>query len=235
VTDDRELAGLDPYDLLDEEAARLDAFFSGLSDEQWRQPSRCEGWTVRDVLSHLASGEDYHRACLDGAVADLFAKFAERGVTDLHTANALGVSDYNALSAPEAIEHWRAADADTRRRFRERGDGKVDTSVGEYPARWQAFHVASELATHADDVGVPIKDDDERRHRLGWRVPFSRFALTEVKPDLTIRVDGERTVVGDGATDVELDGDELVEAVAGRLDASSRLDDTARTMLSTTP
>jgi hypothetical protein len=33
----------------------------------------------------------------------------------------------------------------------------VDTSVGDYPCRWQAFHVAAELATHADDCCRTLK------------------------------------------------------------------------------
>lgn len=27
--------------------------FAGLDDEQWRTPSLCEGWTVREVAAHL--------------------------------------------------------------------------------------------------------------------------------------------------------------------------------------
>jgi Mycothiol maleylpyruvate isomerase N-terminal domain len=69
MADDRELAGLDPFALLDTEAGRLDAFLSGLGESGWTRPSRCAGWAVRDVAGHLAAAEDYHRACLDGTVA----------------------------------------------------------------------------------------------------------------------------------------------------------------------
>ena len=122
MTDDRELAGLDPFALLDTEAGRLDAFLSGLGEAGWQRASRCAGWTVRDVLGHLAAGEDYHRACLDGTVAAFLADFAERGGTDLDSVNALGVADYAALSPAEVLARWRAASADNRRRFRERAE-----------------------------------------------------------------------------------------------------------------
>ena len=157
MTDDRELAGLDPFALLDTEAGRLDAFLSGLGEAGWQRASRCAGWTVRDVLGHLAAGEDYHRACLDGTVAAFLAGFAERGGTDLDSVNALGVADHAALSPAEVLARWRAASADNRHRFRERADGVVDTSVGDYPSRWQAFHVAAELATHGDDIACPSR------------------------------------------------------------------------------
>jgi uncharacterized protein (TIGR03083 family) len=115
MTDDRELAGLDPFALLDTEAGRLDAFLSGLSDSGWNRASRCAGWTVRDVLGHLAASEDYHRACLDGTVAAFLAGFAERGGTDLDSVNALGVADYAASSPAQVLTRWRAASADALR------------------------------------------------------------------------------------------------------------------------
>lgn len=234
MTDDRELAGLDPFDLLDAEAERLDGFFSGLGESGWSQASRCAGWTVRDVLGHLVMGEDYHRACLDGTVAAFLARFAERGGRDMDSANALGVADYAALSPAEVLARWRAASADNRRRFRERGDGVVDTSIGDYPCRWQAFHVAAELATHADDIGVPAVNG-QHGERTAWRARYSRFALAEAKPQLEVRPAGARTVVTGGSNTVELSDHELIEAVMARLDETSRLDATLRELLSTMP
>jgi hypothetical protein len=74
MADDRELAGLDPFALLDGEAERLDAFFSGLGEPDWNRASRCAGWTVRDVLGHLTHGEDYHRACLARGTVAAFSR-----------------------------------------------------------------------------------------------------------------------------------------------------------------
>jgi uncharacterized protein (TIGR03083 family) len=233
MTDDHELAGLHPYVLLDEEAGRLDAIFVSLSDAGWSRPSRCAGWSVRDVLGHLAAGEDYHRACLDGTVAQLMAGYASRGATDLDSANAVGVADYSALSPAEALHHWQTASAENRRRFRERGDGLVDTSIGEYPCRWQAFHVASELATHADDIAAPLTIG--RNDRMAWRVRVSRFALAEAKPQLEIRAVVGRTVVTDGTQTVEVSDAELIDAVMQRLDEDSPIGGAGLEMLSTMP
>ena len=181
MVDDAELANLDPFDLVDAEAARLDVHLSALPDEGWSRPSRCEGWSVRDVLAHVAGVEDYHRACLDGVVQAFIGDFGARGANDLDSANALSIADRADLTSPEVLAAWRDASAENRCRFRERGDGVIDTFVGDYPSRWQAFHVASELATHADDVFVPVSPE-ERDERLGWRARFSRFALAEGKP-----------------------------------------------------
>ncbi|MEV4511018.1 maleylpyruvate isomerase family mycothiol-dependent enzyme [Dactylosporangium sp. NPDC049525] len=38
---------------IDTQRTGLTALLETLSDEQWRRPSLCEGWTVRDVAAHL--------------------------------------------------------------------------------------------------------------------------------------------------------------------------------------
>ena len=234
MTDDSQLSGLDPFDLLDQEAARLDDHYSRLPDEDWPKPSRCAGWSIGDVLAHLAASEDYHHACLDGTVQAFMHEIETKGASDLTAANALGIAELSDQDPQQLIVRWREANAETRRRFRQRGDGRVDSSVGDYPSRWQAFHVASELATHADDVYVPVTAA-ERDARRAWRTRVSRFALAETKADLTVSAEAGRTRVRGQGVDVSLDGDEFVEAVAGRLDETSRLEPAARTVLSATP
>lgn len=58
MIDDSDLVGLDPYELMDVEAQRLDRYLGTLDDEEWNRPTRCEGWSVRDVLAHLAASEE---------------------------------------------------------------------------------------------------------------------------------------------------------------------------------
>ena len=38
---------------IDDQRLRTAAMLEGLTDEQWEQPSLCEGWTVRHVAAHL--------------------------------------------------------------------------------------------------------------------------------------------------------------------------------------
>jgi hypothetical protein len=156
------------------------------------------------------------------------------GVRTWTRANALGVAGYATLPPGEVLARWRAASAGNRRRFRERGDGVVDTSVGDYPCRWQAFHVAAEFATHADDVGVPAAGGEQGK-RATWRARYSRFALAEAKPHLKIQAAGARTLVTDGPDTVDIDDHELAEAVMARLDKTSGLDAKLRELLSIMP
>jgi len=234
MTDDRDLDGLDPYDLMDTEAARLDRYLAGLDPTAWSRPSRCEGWSVRDVLAHLAASEQYNAACLDGHVADLLGTLGARGATDLPSANEVGIRDLDDRSPEQLLSQWRAANRETRTGFRERDGGDVDSSIGAYPARWQAFHLAFELAVHADDIGVPVTAD-EADARLAWQTQFGRFALKELNKDLEIAAgDGVTHVRGDGL-DIEVANPVFVAAVAARIGDDSPLDADARAVLSATP
>ncbi|MCB1017049.1 MAG: maleylpyruvate isomerase family mycothiol-dependent enzyme [Acidimicrobiales bacterium] len=230
--DTSHLEGVDPYDALDREADALAAWAGGLADDDpaWDRPSRCEGWSVRDVLAHLVAVEEYHHACLDGRVQQFIADGFAAGHTSLDEFNQAGVDARRDQAPSLLLTQWAAADAETRRRLRERDGGDMDSSVGPYPVRHQAFHVATELATHADDMGRPVPDD-EAASRLAWRAAFSRFALTEKDPSAVVedRADGA-TRVATGGVDVVVDEATLVEGLVGRLPADA--DPDVRTALS---
>jgi uncharacterized protein (TIGR03083 family) len=231
---ERLVAGIDPYDLLDGETLRLDRHFEGLAPSDWEAPSRCAGWSVRDVLAHLAASEEYNAACLSGTVAGLLADWGARGATDLASANELGVRSFEGGTPGEILEVWRARSAQNRVGFRARDGGDVDSSIGPYPARWQAFHLAFEVATHAGDVFCPERPE-EAAERLAWQVRFGCFVVCENRPGAHVEAGAGRTrIVGDGL-DVELPDTDFVAAVAARLPRDHPLDPTARTYLSATP
>jgi hypothetical protein len=77
--------------------------------------------------------------------------------------------------------------------------------------------------------------DDEHGKRTAWRARYSRFALAEAKPDLKIQAAGARTLVTDGSGTIDVEDHELVEAVMGRLDETSRLNAKLRELLSIKP
>ncbi len=233
TTDDRELDGLDPYVLLDAEAGRIHEHLAALPEAGWGEPSRCAGWSVRDVLCHLASSEGYHRACLDHDVAAFFAAGAAEGLDSLAGWNERGIRELDGIMNLDVLEQWRHSNAETRRGFREADGSDIDSSIGAYPARWQAFHVASELATHADDMRVPVSAA-ERDARREWRAHVSRFALAEAKPEASVTTTGGLTTVTSADTTVSVDDDLLIDGVAARLPADA-LDAAARSLLSVTP
>ncbi|MCA2221114.1 maleylpyruvate isomerase family mycothiol-dependent enzyme [Nonomuraea aurantiaca] len=219
------LKEFDPFDSFDAEAARLDRFFGGLDDAGWARPSRCEGWSVRDVLGHLAGEELYNHACLDGNVQDLLARLAREGVNGFHDFNEWSVRQRRDIPVEQVLAEWRTENADTRRRMRELGrDASLDTMAGPYPVGLQAFHYDSEYATHADDVGAPVTAE-EAEERTRWRVAVGRFALSEQEAEVRVeQTAGDQVVVRTDGLSATLSPTEFVEATVGRLPAGHDLD-----------
>jgi uncharacterized protein (TIGR03083 family) len=234
MTDDNDLAGLDPYDLMATESARNDRFFTAAGADEWARPSRCAGWSVRDLLAHLAATEDYSQACLDGTVQQFLADMGAKGAVDLASANEIGIRSFDDQTPEQVLATWRSRSTQNRDGFRARDGGDVDSSVGAYPARWQAFHLAFELATHADDAYVPVTTDEEAG-RNAWQARFGRFAIKELKPGLSIEADDGRTHVKGEGVDIELPDEQFVQAVAARLPAGSGIDADTAAVLSATP
>ena len=54
------------FDDLEAELDRLDAVLGSLSEAQWRSPSAAPGWSVADVVLHLAQTEEFVVASLGG-------------------------------------------------------------------------------------------------------------------------------------------------------------------------
>jgi uncharacterized protein (TIGR03083 family) len=231
MPDDSVLAEHDPHDLMDAEAARLEAWFEGLDEDDWEQPSACEGWSVQDVLAHLAFGEGYNAACFDEDIPAFMERYTSRGATDMNGFNALGVSERADRTPDELLDEWRTGCARTRSELRRLDGRDMTTGAGPYPARWQAWHLASELATHADDIGLP-ETEAEAADRLAWRLAFARFALDEARPEVTVETGPDGFVVRAGDQEVVLDDAGLVDAVNGRLPEDHPVDPALRSTLS---
>src|SRR5438309_4198410 len=99
------VADLDPFDLLDTEAERVARFFEGSGE--WEEPTRCEGWSVRDLLAHADAVEVYHTACLDDALPALFEEMGKKGATGMDSFNTVGVEGRRSKDGGELLESWR--------------------------------------------------------------------------------------------------------------------------------
>ena len=215
MADDRGLDGFDPYDLQDVESERIGAWFDHLDDDGLQVASACEGWTRRDLLGHLVAVEDYHRACLEGTVSELIEPYLSRGATSLDEINQAAVDDLAQIGAADLLTTWRDRNQHSRAGFRAADGTNIDTSIGSYPGRYQAFHVASELGIHADDAGAPV-DEAERAERERWLAGVARFALTEVREDASVEPTDDGYRVSRGGTEMTFDTGAFVAGMFGR-------------------
>jgi len=217
MADEHELDDLNPFDLLDLESARLDMFMSSLPEDAWYGPTRCAGWTVRDLLAHLSGIEEYNHACLDDGVEELLGRAQATGVADMDAFNAWGVDLRRRVPTRDLLKRWRDDNAAWRRHLRMRGrDGRLTTADGWYPVGLYTFYMASEYATHADDIRAPV-GSDERADRTAWRYRFTRYALEENERPVRIESRGGANLVVVGERQVVLTDEDVVEGAVGRL------------------
>lgn len=215
------LADLDPFELYDGEARRLDEHFAGLTGADWDRPSRCAGWSVRDVLAHLAGEELYNHACLNDDLAGLNRLLTDAGVDGLDGFNQWTVDERRDVPVETVLSEWRTANGRTRAELRARGaDALLPTQAGPYPVGLQTLHYASELATHADDVGSRTPPADEP-DRTDWRARFGAFALAEQERPVVVWEADNRWHVETsdraGVAAAQLSPAEFVEATVDRL------------------
>jgi uncharacterized protein (TIGR03083 family) len=214
------LPGMDPFSVLDNEIARLKAFFSSLRPEDWKRPTRCDGWTVRDMLAHFDSDEEYDEACLNNSLKPLIGD-----VFDLDGFNDRQVKKRAYLSNEELLEQWRARQEGVRQAWQDLGLGaKIPTMIGLYPLRSQIWHLTSEYATHADDMDVEVPPGEQEK-RILWRFQFSAFAVQEKKNPPDLELSGDRMVVTQEGRQISFSMEEFVAAVSARLKLPENRDD----------
>lgn len=202
----------DPFLTLDDEIDRLNAFFKSLRPEDWQAPTRCEGWTVRDMAAHLDSDEEYNEACLDDTLDDLLAN-----VAGLDEFNQQQIQKRAHLSNEEVLKQWRTRQARVRKAWQNRGlAAEITTSIGPYPLRAQIWHITSEYATHADDLGVEVPPDAQPS-RLRWRFQFSAFAVQEKNNPPGLEHSGDRMIATIKQHSLALSLEDFVAAVSARL------------------
>jgi uncharacterized protein (TIGR03084 family) len=178
---------VDIFDDLVKEQDRLEAILDGLDDEDWQAPSGAPGWTVADVVLHLAQTEE---AVVASAAPSGGAQDAGRWRTDTETLDeAMDRMVRTERIRPVVIfDRWRVARRAALESLRHADPGR--------PLAWaEAPLKPTTLATtrlaehwaHGLDItvplGIPFPDTDRLRH-VAWlghaSLPYAfRFAGEE--------------------------------------------------------
>lgn len=143
---------------LDAEQRALGQLVAGLDTGAFLLPSRCPGWTVADVLLHLAQTNEF-------AVASVMGIFPQAVHAGPDLTDVANVDDWAAL----AVEAERPVDpADTGSRWAASATAQLDAFrtvepskrvpwvVGEMAARTLASTRLSETWIHSNDVAVGL-------------------------------------------------------------------------------
>jgi uncharacterized protein (TIGR03083 family) len=210
----------DPFATLDDEISRLNAFLTSLSSADWEASTRCEGWTVRDMVAHFDSDEAYNEACLENTLEALAA-----GFSSIDEFNQGQIQNRAHLSTEEVLKQWRTRQAKVRKKWEALGfNTKITTIVGPYPLQAQIWHIASEYATHADDMGVEVAPDAQQK-RLLWRFQLAAFAVQEKKDPPGLERSGDRMIITLKQHHLSLSLENFVAAVSARLELPQNQED----------
>jgi len=179
---------------LAEQHGELDRMVRGLTDAGWRSASRCESWSVADVLLHLSLTDRMAIGSLLGRFDDELRVLVE-GVERAGSVDdgaALMVAHHRGRPGAEVHAAWRAgadelrallADVDPHRR--------VQWVAGMLSSRTLAVTRLAECWIHTGDIagglGVERVPGDRVGHiaRLAWRTlpyAFEREGRTLVGP-----------------------------------------------------
>ena len=168
--------------------AELAELLSGLGSSDGARPSRCPGWSVTDVVLHLAQTDEMALASLDGRLEKhLEAKAAA-------WADATNVDDGAGLlvaaergDAFEAVRHrWSSSSQALRTALAGRNPSdRVTWVAGQLAVQTLATTRLSECWIHtgdvADGLGVTLPVPDRLHHlaRLAWRTLPYAFAQAD--------------------------------------------------------
>jgi uncharacterized protein (TIGR03083 family) len=206
------LPDLDPFLTLDQEVARIQSLLDSLRPEEWTNPTRCEEWTIRDLVAHLDSVEEYNEACLEDRVKEFIS-----GFQDLDAFNTQEIKKRAHLSNEEIVEQWVSRQTRVREKWAELGlSATIPTFIGPMPLRAQIWGINSEYATHGDDMGVFV-GEEEGEFRLMWRVQFSLFALQQKENPPGLERTDDAIIVTVNDSQMAFSDEDFVSAVSARL------------------
>jgi uncharacterized protein (TIGR03084 family) len=163
--------------------AELGGLLGDLDDAGWRRPTPCAGWTVADVVLHLAQTDDLATASATGSFPTALARLTEGlgPARDVDEGAALMVERERGIEPGALHERWARGTGELRAALAACDPGaRVRWVAGELTARTLATTRLAETWIHtcdvADALGVELAPTARLRHvaRLAWRtIPYA--------------------------------------------------------------
>ena len=161
----------DVFDALAAQHAELDGILGSLDDEQWSIPApRCPGWTVADVVLHLAQSDEMGIASATGEFENLAALFTGSNVDE---GAAGAVESQRGVSPSELLARWRAASSGVRDTLAA-ADPKVrlpwvtNTLAPATLATTRLAEAWIHTGDVADAVGIALPEPADRLRHIAW-------------------------------------------------------------------
>jgi uncharacterized protein (TIGR03083 family) len=194
---------------------RLVSLLEDLSEDEWHHASRCEGWTVQDVITHLVSTNGFWALSIEAGRRGEPTRFL--GGFDPVASPAALVDQEQGTPVAETLDQLRTSTAALAAVIESLGDGDWDTLAeappGHLPVALVADHALWDCWVHERDIVLPlgreaVVDDREVVTCLRYAAALGRTfelcqgtatpgcAVLDVRdPDLSVVVTVEGDVV----------------------------------------
>ena len=176
---------------LEEQQDELAGLLAGLDHDGWTAASACAGWTVADVVLHLAQTNEMAIGSARGDLDAVMARLTDGlpPASDIDDGAALMVAAERQTDAAVVEERWERSCAELRAALLARQpDDRVTWVVGDLAARTLATTRLAETWIHTGDVAAGLGADqpptDRLWHiaRLAWRTLPYAFQREGLEP-----------------------------------------------------
>jgi uncharacterized protein (TIGR03083 family) len=158
----------DVWRAIDDQRSRLVELLEDLSDQEWRHPSLCRGWTVRDVAAHVAL-QNTTVSMMPRAVLDMVRSGGMNGaIHALACRHAANPTDQIIGEIRDRIGVWRPLPTVTYREALI--DYLVHTQDIAIPLGRPVDMLASAAAVAADRVWASARMFHARKKLAGYRL-----------------------------------------------------------------
>jgi uncharacterized protein (TIGR03083 family) len=194
---------------------RLGDLLAGFTDDQWKSASRCDGWSVADVIAHLIGTNDFWFFSIDGGKAGTPTQFL-RGFDPVETpkvgVEALREQPPDALLSRyrEGVERLATAVTDLTD---EQWEVPAEAPPGHIAMRGVVHHALWDAWVHERDIALPlgltqVEEPDELRMCLAYVAALApaframggstrpgALVVDGSEPDVRVVIDAGETVV----------------------------------------
>lgn len=164
---------------------RLEALLAELSEEEWQHPSRCDGWSVQDVVTHLVSTNGFWALSIHAGLAGEPTRFLS--AFDPVASPAQLVEQVHGTPVADTLEQLITSNAALTEVVGALGDADwavlAEAPPGHLPISLVADHALWDCWVHERDIVLPlgrppVVEEDEVLACLRYGAALGRvFAL----------------------------------------------------------
>jgi len=178
----------------EEQQAELDGLISPVDPEVWARPSRCDGWSISDVVLHLAQTNEMALGSLQGRFGEVLTELTTGLPPSKDVDDGAGMMVDHQRGAPpaEVYARWKTGVDELRNSFWAADErDKVQWVAGNLSARTLCTTRLAETWIHTNDIafglGVTLPASARLNHIafLAWRTlpyAFQRAGRTMTGP-----------------------------------------------------